>query len=114
MKGSNTTELASLNKSKLFTEAIPTPPKVFHVEFKRVFLHKQNENNKVVRYKAKVVEEQGFTQRPDIDFNETYSLVMSGTTFCYLLSLAVQNRLSMQLMDAMTTYLYDHRIQTYT
>ena len=59
----------------------------------------------MVRYKARLVA-QGFTQRPDIDFNETYSLVMSGITFRYLISLAVQNRLSMQLMDVVTAYLY--------
>jgi hypothetical protein len=31
---------------------------------------------------------------------------MSGITFRYLISLAVQNRLSMQLMDIVTAYLY--------
>jgi hypothetical protein len=31
---------------------------------------------------------------------------MSGITFRYLVSLAVHNRLSVQLMDAVTTYLY--------
>jgi hypothetical protein len=45
-------------------------------------------------------------QRPNVDFNETYSPVMSGITFRYLISLAVQNRLSMQLMDVVTAYLY--------
>jgi hypothetical protein len=59
----------------------------------------------VVRYKARLVA-QGFTQRPVVYFNETYSLVMSGITFRYLISLAVQNRLSIQLMDIVTTYLY--------
>jgi hypothetical protein len=98
-------ELASLNKRKVFTEEIPTPPKVFPVGFKWGFLWKQNENNEVVRYKARLVA-QGFTQRPGIDFNETYSPVMSGITFRYLKSLALKNRLSMQLMDAVTAYLY--------
>jgi hypothetical protein len=44
--------------------------------------------------------------RPDIDFNETYSLVMNGITFGYLLSPAIQKHLSLQLMDVMTAYLY--------
>ena len=69
------------------------------------FLQKHNENNEVLRYKARLVA-QGFTQRPDIDFDETYSPVMSATTFRYLIALAVQNRLSMQLMDVVTAYLY--------
>jgi hypothetical protein len=56
------------------------------------------ENNEVVRYKARMVAK-GFSQKPDIDFNETYSLVMNGITFQYLISLAIQNHLSLQLMD---------------
>ena len=58
-----------------------------------------------MRHKARLVAH-GFTQRPGIDFNETYSPVMSGITFRYLISLAVQNHLSMQLMDVVTAYLY--------
>ena len=84
---------------------VTTPPKTFFVGFKWVFVRKRNENNEVVRYKARLVA-QGFTQRPGVDFNETYSPVTSGITFRYLKSLAVQKRLSMQLMDVMTTYLY--------
>jgi hypothetical protein len=49
---------------------------------------------------------QGFTQRPDIDFNKTYSPVMNGITFRYLISLAIQNHLSLQLIDGMHTYVY--------
>jgi hypothetical protein len=45
-----------------------------------VFIQKRNENNEVVRYKAKLVA-QGFMQTPDIDSNETYSPIMNGITF---------------------------------
>jgi hypothetical protein len=83
-------ELSSLAKRKVFTSVIPTPPRIHHVGFKWVFTRKRNENNEVVRYKARLVA-QGFTQRPDIDYNETYSPVMNGITFWYLISLAVQN-----------------------
>ena len=98
-------KIASLTRRGVFTSAIPTPSKVFPVGFKWVFVQKWNENNEVVRYKARLVA-QGFTQRPSIDYNETYSPVMSGITFRYLISLAVQNHLSMQLMDVVTAYLY--------
>jgi len=37
-----------------------------------------------VRYKARLVA-QGFTQRLGIDFDETYSPIMSGITFRYLI-----------------------------
>jgi len=98
-------EISSLTKRQVFSQVIPTPPQVFRVGFKWVFIQKRNENNEVVRYKARLVA-QGFAQRPNIDFNETYSPVMGGITFRYLISLAVQNRLSTQLMDVVTTYLY--------
>jgi hypothetical protein len=98
-------ELSSLNKRKVFTDVIPTPLRVFPVGFKWVFIRKRNENNKVVRYKIRLVA-QGFTQRPGINFHETYSPVMNGITFQYLLSLAIQNHLSLQLMDVVTAYLY--------
>jgi hypothetical protein len=84
---------------------MPTPRGIFPVGYKWVFVRKRNENNEVVRYKARLVA-QGFTQKPGVDFNETYSPVMSGITFRYLISLVVQNRLFMQLMDVVTAYLY--------
>jgi hypothetical protein len=59
-----------------------------------------------VRYKVRLVA-QGFTQRPDIDFNKIYSPVMNRITFQYLISLATQKRLSLQLMDVVTVYLYE-------
>jgi hypothetical protein len=72
---------------------------------KWVFLRKSNEHGHVVRYKARLVA-QGFTQRPDIDYDETYSPVMSGITFQYLISVTANLNLKMQLMDVVTTYLY--------
>jgi hypothetical protein len=89
----------------VFTEVIPTPPRIFPIKFKWVFIRKRNENNEVVRYKTGLVA-QWFMQRPNIDFNETYSLVMNGITFRYLISLAIQNHLYLQLMDVVTAYLY--------
>ena len=49
---------------------------------------------------------QGFSQRPRIDYEETYSPVMDAITFRYLISLAVSKGLDMRLMDVVTTYLY--------
>jgi hypothetical protein len=59
----------------------------------------------VVRYKVRLVAH-GFTQRPDVDFNKTYSPVMNGITFRYLISLAIQKHISLQLMNVVTAYLY--------
>ena len=98
-------EISSLTKRQVFSQVMPTPLKVFPMGFKWVFVWKRNENIEVVRYKARLVA-QGFTQRPGIDFNETYSPAMGGIIFWYLISVAVQNHLSMQLMDVVTAYLY--------
>jgi hypothetical protein len=73
-------KLNSLKKRKVFTDVIPIPPRIFPVRFKWVFIRKRNENNEVVRYKARLVA-QGFTQRPIINFNETYSLIINEITF---------------------------------
>jgi hypothetical protein len=59
----------------------------------------------MVRYKAQLVAQE-FTQRPDIDFNETYCPVMNIIIFRYFISLAIQNHLSLLLMDDVTAYLY--------
>ena len=61
--------------------------------------------HEVDRYRARLVA-QGFTQRPDVDIEETYSLVMAGITFRYLISMAVNLDLTMKLMDVVTAYLY--------
>ena len=66
---------------------------------------KKNENNEIVRYKARLVA-QGFSQRPGIDYEETNSPVMDAITFRYLIHLAISEGLEMHLMDVVTTYLY--------
>ena len=59
----------------------------------------------VVRYKARLVAQE-FAQRPDIDYDETYSPVISGITFRYLISMTAGLNLNMQLTDVVTAYLY--------
>ena len=58
-----------------------------------------------MRYKARLVA-QGFSQRPGIDYDETYSPVMDTITFRFLISMAVSERLEIRLMDVVTAYLY--------
>ena len=75
------------------------------VGYKWVFVRKRNEKGDITRYKARLFA-QGFTQRPDINFEETYSPVVDATTFRYLISLAVNQGLNIHLMDVVTAYLY--------
>ncbi|KAK4397697.1 Copia protein [Sesamum angolense] len=98
-------ELDSLNKREVFGPITPTPKGVKPVSYKWVFVRKRNEQNEVVRYKARLVA-QGFTQKPGIDYTETYSPVVDATTLRFLISLSVIEQLKMQLMDVVTAYLY--------
>jgi len=48
---------------------------------------------------------QGFCQRPGIDYEEIYSPVMNVIMFRYLICLVVSEKLNMQLMNVVATYL---------
>ncbi|KAK9942694.1 hypothetical protein M0R45_008346 [Rubus argutus] len=98
-------ELDSLTKRTVFGPVVPIPSGIKPVGYKWVFVRKRNEKNDIVRYKARLVA-QGFSQRPGIDYEETYSPVMDVITFRYLISLVVFEKLNMQLMDVVTAYLY--------
>ncbi|KAL0396166.1 UNVERIFIED_CONTAM: Retrovirus-related Pol polyprotein from transposon RE1 [Sesamum calycinum] len=98
-------KLDSLNKREVFGPIPPTPKGVKLVGYKWVFVRKRNEQNEVVRYKARLVA-QGFTQKPRIDYTETYSPIVDVTTLRFLISLSVIEQLKMQLMDVVTAYLY--------
>ena len=95
----------SLSKHEVFGPIVLTPDGVKPVGYKWVFVRKRDATNKVVRYKVRLVA-QGFSQRPDIDYEETYSPIVDATTFRYLISLAIDEKLGMCLMDVVTAYLY--------
>ncbi len=66
-----------------------------------------------MRYKAMLVA-QGFTQRPTVDYKETYSPVMSRITFRCVISMVVNLNLEMKFMDVVITYLYGTWTRTFT
>ena len=98
-------ELKSLAKRKVFGPVVLTPYGIRPVGYKWVFVRKRNENHEVVRYKARLVAK-GFSQRPGVDYEETYSPVVDATTFRFLISLAVCEKLEIRLMNVITAYLY--------
>ena len=70
------------------------------------FLCEKNEKkNEIQRYKARLVA-RGFSQRPGVDCEKTYSPVMDAITLHYLICFTVHEQLEMNLMDVVTTYLY--------
>ena len=104
--------MTSLEKREIFGTIVRTPEGVKSVGHKWIFVRKRNENGKVVRYKARLVAQE-FSQRSDIDYEETYSPVVDAITFRYLINMIVHEKLEMCLMDVVTTYLYgslDHNI----
>ena len=78
-------ELNSLMKRDVFGPIVQIPKCVKPVGYKWVFVRKRNENNEIIRYKARLVAP--FSHRPGID-------------------LAIFEGLDIRLMDVITTYLY--------
>src|SRR5690606_23931115 len=91
-------ELNSLKKRGVFGPIIRTPYDVKPVGYKWVFVRKRNEKGEVVSYKVRLVA-QGFSQRPGIDYKETYSPMVDATTFTFLISLVIRENLNLRLMD---------------
>ena len=68
----------------MFGSIVLTPEDVRPVGYRWIFVRKRNEKNEITRYKARLVA-QGFSQRPGIDYEETYSPVMDAITFRFLI-----------------------------
>ena len=97
-------EYQSLRKHNVFGPLVTTLT-TRPVGHKLIFVKKRNAQGEIVRYKVRLVA-QGFTQRPRIDFQFTYSPMMNSGTFKYLLGMAVQYSLDTQLLDVVTVYFY--------
>ena len=89
VENANTNNWKKLKISEKYLDLLFQHHKMFKpVGYKWLFVPKRNEWNEVVRYKARLVD-QGFTQRPKINYTETYSLVVDATTLKFLISLLV-------------------------
>ena len=100
-------KLDSLEKWEVFRPVVRTPEVVKLVEYKWVFIRKCNEKNEIMRYKAWLIA-QGFSQRPSIDYEETYSPMMDATIFRYLICLTTLEWLDLRLMDVVIAYLHGY------
>ena len=83
-----------MERRSVFGLVVQTSPGVNPVDYKWVLTRKRNEKNEIARYKARLVA-QGFSQRPGIDYEDTYSLVINAITFHYLIILVVSEKLDM-------------------
>jgi hypothetical protein len=69
-------------------DLVRRPPHANVVMGKWIFRHKFHVDETLERYKARWVL-WGFTQRPGVDFSETFSPVVKSATVCTVLSLAL-------------------------
>jgi len=81
---------------------LPEGKKIIGV--KRVYKTKLNAEGEVEKYKARLVA-QGFSQQPDIDYNETFAPVERIDIVRMVLSIATQNKWIMHHMDFKSAFL---------
>lgn len=74
------------------------------IKAKWVFKTKLDEAGNIARYKARLVAK-GCSQKPGIDYSETFSPVVRYNSIRFLMALAVQNDLKIHQMDAITAFL---------
>ena len=86
-------------------DLVPKPEGVNIVGSRFVLALKTNENKVVERRKARLVA-QGFSQRPGVDYDETYASVVGKTTIRTVFHLAAQRDMHIHQMDVKTAYLY--------
>jgi hypothetical protein len=90
---------------------VPRPPGVNIVTDKWVFRHKFLSDGPLDRYKARWVL-RGFTQRPGIDYDETFSSVVKPATVRLVLSLALARSWPMHQLDVKNAFLHGHLTET--
>lgn len=81
------------------------PPNRTSIKSRWVFKVKPGVNGSSPRYKARLVAK-GFSQRPGIDFEETFSPVVKYDTLRVILSLVAALDLDMSQLDVKTAFLY--------
>jgi Reverse transcriptase (RNA-dependent DNA polymerase)/Chromo (CHRromatin Organisation MOdifier) domain len=97
-------EIESLKNNETW-ELVKRPEDREVIDTKWVFHIKHNIDGTVERRKGRFVV-RGFTQIPGVDYNETYSPVISYTGLRMLMALAIQYGLRIHQMDVKSAYLH--------
>lgn len=85
-------------------EIVPCPPDRTPVKCRWIFKVKPAPNGTPPRYKARLVAK-GFSQRPGIDFDETYAAVISHDTLRALFSVIASQDMEMHQSDVRNAFL---------
>jgi hypothetical protein len=86
-------------------DLVPRPVGSNVVTGKWIFKHKFNSDGSLERYKARWVL-RGFTQRPGIDYDETFSPVVKSAMVRTILSLAVSRSWPIHQLDVKNVFLH--------
>ena len=85
-------------------ELVELPKGRSAINCKWIFRTKYDQNGNVDRYKGRLVVK-GFSQKSDVDYEETYSPIMRLTTLRVLVTWAASNRMVAHQMDVTTAFL---------
>ena len=86
-------------------DLVPCPPRANIISGKWVYKHKFQSDGSLERYKAHWVL-RGFTQRPGVDFAETFSPVVKPATVRTVLSLALSGGWPIHQLDVKNAFLH--------
>jgi hypothetical protein len=92
-------------------DLVPHPVGSNVVTGKWIFKHKFNSDDSLERYKARWVL-RDFTQRPGVDYDETFSPVVKPATVCTVLSLAVSHSWPVHQLDVKNVFLHSTLSET--
>ena len=103
-------ELTALMKHGTW-DLVPIPLNCNLVGYKWVFRLKRESNGSVDRFKARLVAK-GYNQRPELDYEETFSPVVKPATIRTVLSIAVGNGWELRQMDVSKAFLHGALFET--
>jgi hypothetical protein len=92
-------------------DLVPRPPGTNVVTGKWIWTHKRRADGTLERYKARWVL-RGFTQRPGVDYDETFSPVVKSATVRTVLSLALARSWPVHQLDVKNAFLHDALTET--
>lgn len=90
---------------------VPRPPGANIINCIWLFKKKLNADGSLARYKARLVAN-ARSQRPDIDYDETFSPVVKPATIRTVLSIAVTHHWPIRQLDVKNAFLHGHLQET--
>ena len=96
-------ELAQLQQKGTW-KLVEKPADAIPISNKWVLTKKHDKEGNVVKYKARLVA-RGFTQRPGLDYGETFSPVVRFETIRALLAMVASKKLKVRQLDVKGAYL---------